>query len=65
MDITKGQGFEVLCPFLGLPDPSVGFPRANKAGDVRSTQNAYPANKPEKVLSRNELASLFGQIPRG
>lgn len=26
MDITKGDGWEKLCPFLGIPVPSVPFP---------------------------------------
>jgi hypothetical protein len=26
MDITDGDGWDVLCPFLGLPKPSVPFP---------------------------------------
>ena len=31
MDITRGQGFEVLCPFLGVPAPAASFPHWNKA----------------------------------
>ena len=29
MDITKGDGWKKLCPFLGVPIPSRPFPRAN------------------------------------
>jgi hypothetical protein len=29
MNICDGDGWEVLCPFLGKPVPSVGFPRLN------------------------------------
>jgi hypothetical protein len=29
MDITKGDGWEKLCPFLGVPIPNHPFPRAN------------------------------------
>lgn len=31
MDITKGDGWEALCPFLGVPVRSEPFPRANAA----------------------------------
>lgn len=30
MDITKGDGFEVLCPFLGVPTLEDDFPHRNK-----------------------------------
>ena len=30
MDVTAGDGWEKLCPFLGRPVPSIGFPHANK-----------------------------------
>jgi Sulfotransferase domain len=29
IDITKGDGFEKICPFLGLPVASQSFPHAN------------------------------------
>jgi len=29
MNISDGQGWEVLCPFLGLPTPPVSFPHLN------------------------------------
>ncbi|MDH4113456.1 MAG: hypothetical protein OEV60_12390 [Actinomycetota bacterium] len=31
MDITRGDGWDVLCPFLGLDVPSQAFPHANAA----------------------------------
>jgi hypothetical protein len=31
MDITKGDGWSRLCPFLGCPIPAVPFPRKNTA----------------------------------
>ncbi len=36
MDITRGDGFEALCPFLGLPLPGkdVRFPHRNEAPGV-------------------------------
>ena len=33
MDITAGDGWEKLCPFLGLPVPDAPFPKSNVAGD--------------------------------
>lgn len=32
MDITAGQGWEVLCPFLGVPIPTEPFPALNARG---------------------------------
>jgi hypothetical protein len=32
MDITQGEGWEKLCPFLGLPVPTEPFPRLNTRG---------------------------------
>lgn len=32
MDITSGDGWELLCPFLGLPVPDVPFPHRNRHG---------------------------------
>jgi hypothetical protein len=29
LDIAAGDGFDVLCPFLGVPTPATPFPRAN------------------------------------
>lgn len=31
MDISKGDGWEVLCPFIGEPIPDFGFPQQNAA----------------------------------
>jgi len=33
IDITKGDGWEKLCPFLGLPIPNQSFRNANKRTD--------------------------------
>jgi Sulfotransferase domain len=30
MDICAGEGWEKLCPFLGLPEPAAPFPHANE-----------------------------------
>ena len=31
MDVTRGEGWEKLCPFLGKPIPGAAFPFANKS----------------------------------
>jgi hypothetical protein len=31
--ITEGDGYEALCPFLGLPDPGVAFPARHRGQD--------------------------------
>jgi hypothetical protein len=33
MDIAAGDGWNTLCPFLGLPRPEVAFPHQNKGKD--------------------------------
>ena len=35
MDITQGDGWEKLCPFLGLETPNMPFPKANTATEMR------------------------------
>lgn len=39
MDVTKGDGWELLCPFLGLEIPKEPFPHAN-AGSKRGKELA-------------------------
>lgn len=34
MNVTAGDGWERLCPFLGLTVPPTKFPRANSSGDL-------------------------------
>jgi hypothetical protein len=42
MDPERGDGFELLCPFLGLPVPGRPFPHANR--------QAYGAQAPSRPL---------------
>ncbi|SBO44560.1 sulfotransferase family protein [Cyanobium sp. NIES-981] len=48
IDLTAGEGWDKLCPFLGHPVPSVPFPRSNTAQDrqqrieLRSLTDAAP-----------------------
>lgn len=44
IDITQGDGWEKLCPFLGLPIPNISFPHKN------SRQDDYPKAKPANRL---------------
>jgi len=44
LNITRGEGWEKLCPFLGKPIPGVGFPCVNTALDreeERRKENSY------------------------
>lgn len=34
LDLSKGDGYEKLCPFLGLPVPQSPFPHRNRDGSV-------------------------------
>jgi len=51
MDITAGEGWEVLCPFLQLPVPAVPFPHHNKRSDP------YPDPKPA-IAKTNRLRDV-------
>jgi hypothetical protein len=60
MDITAGQGWEALCPFLGLEAPAgVAFPVAN-AGDGAGGGSAYPA-RAEQAVTRGNFGRIFGK----
>jgi hypothetical protein len=48
LDLTRGQGYELLCPFLGRPIPAGGFPHWNK------TESFW------KVLARRVARRLRG-----
>jgi hypothetical protein len=41
MDFSKGDGWEKLCPFLGVDIPKISFPHANKSSE-REKDNANP-----------------------
>jgi hypothetical protein len=34
MDVSAGDGWDVLCPFLGIPEPAIDFPHANALGSA-------------------------------
>lgn len=47
MDITAGDGWDKLCPFLGLPVPDAPFPKSNVAGEPTGLRRLF-----RKRLSR-------------
>jgi hypothetical protein len=61
LDITRGEGWEKLCPFLDIPIPSVPFPCANTASirEVeRKRENSWAWRTYAKVERRAK--SLLG-----
>ena len=50
MRITEGDGWNLLCPFLGLEIPDVSFPNENKAGE--RTLLSRLSRKLEKLFPR-------------
>jgi hypothetical protein len=55
-DVTKGDGWEKLCPFLGLPTPNAPFPKKNvySGRDNQSGKNDHYKKKSfwSRVLSK-------------
>lgn len=56
MDITRGDGWDKLCPFLGVPIPNVPFPRSNPA---ETSAEAYFA---ERRGLRGMVARMRGRV---
>ena len=54
MDITKGDGWEKLCPFLDLPIPDQPFSNANKRVDG-VTSGAGLMNRGKSLLKKSGL----------
>ena len=55
MDICAGDGWEKLCPFLGLAVPLTAFPRSNRSGDARAWTHTL-----ERLAQR-----IAGVVPQG
>lgn len=53
MDISRGDGWNVLCPFLNKPIPSVPFPHRNKSGP--SKYKIIKALLPSGLLVRMKI----------
>lgn len=64
MDITNGDGWDKLCPFLQLPVPEVPFPRQN---DAQSHLNSFDnlVNLKENLQSVIPAKSQFILIDHG
>jgi hypothetical protein len=59
MDIANGDGWEVLCPFLGVPEPSERFPHQNpEAGQGRSAARSAVAEIEAVVASGSRFALI-------
>lgn len=63
MDITTGDGWEVLCPFLGLSIPAFDFPRQNQAGGLQSSRLARLASR--SLMAAAGPVGLGGLLTRG
>lgn len=69
LDITRGEGWEKLCPFLEKPIPTVSFPCANTASIraiERKRENSWVWQTYSKVERRAKtlLRSRVAGIPR-
>jgi hypothetical protein len=64
MRITEGDGYEVLCPFLGLPDPGVPFPSRHRGQEAEALVAAAaprPPSRRERLLRRTGGRSQPGR----
>jgi Sulfotransferase domain len=57
IDVTAGDGWEKLCPFLGSPTPAVAFPHFNVA-EGRETASA-------RIEEPGKYSHLLGGMPYG
>ena len=60
MDIVGGEGWEALCPFLGVDIPDVPFPTVG----TPSSRPAEPASEPQSGMGRiaQRAARLFNRV---
>jgi hypothetical protein len=63
MRITEGDGYEALCPFLGLPDPGVPFPSRHRGQDAEALAAAAvpPPSRRPRLLRRSGAPSPPGR----
>ncbi len=57
LNICDGEGWEKLCPFLGLPVPSIPFPKANRS---RGDDSEWTAQNLDSAIQR-----LQDVLPKG
>jgi hypothetical protein len=65
LNITAGEGWEKLCPFLGKPVPPVRFPCANAASDrekMRSKEDSYLRRT--YVKCKRRARQMIGLTPK-
>lgn len=58
MDIPRGDGYDVLCPFLGLPEPAAPFPWYQRGSRARQRS----ALRGEAKGIRRAIASCAGWV---
>jgi hypothetical protein len=66
IDLTAGEGYEKICPFLGVEVPEAPFPYANKSEDLGRVRLAKvkrgSTKKARGVLDRSRLRPFFQSI---
>ena len=58
VDFTKGDGWEKLCRFLGMPSPDMPFPHSNRWEGKSTRQEYYGKRKNFKFLRKQVRNSL-------
>lgn len=58
MNLVEGDGWETLCPFLGLPAPAVPFPHLNSRGEDGSRNEAFFKGLGHDVKMSQMLGSI-------
>ena len=61
LNITEGEGWEKLCPFLGKDIPDVDFPKANTA-EKRAEQREKKSQKNQNNSILNKLKQKFNNL---
>jgi hypothetical protein len=64
MDIAGGDGWDVLCEFLGVPVPDFPFPRQNQLGARRATRYRRVARRGVSAVAA-QLGVSSGFLDRG
>lgn len=59
MDITQGEGWEKLCPFLGTEVPTIAFPNLNRAENRIGKSHFKLCNLMKKIAAASTKASHF------
>jgi hypothetical protein len=52
MDLSKGDGWEKLCPFLGVEIPNIPFPHANEASVREKASSKSIFSKTKNTINR-------------